>query len=453
MSRRVHLVGIGGTGLSAIARVLLERGDEVSGSDQAVSSYAQELERAGVRVHYGHRPENVAGAELVIVSSAVPDSNPEVMAARQAGIRVVRRAEFLGELTAGSLTIGVAGTHGKTTTTGLIAWLLDQAGLSPSFIVGGMLKDFGTNARFGPGPHFVVEADEYDRTFLGLQPTIAVITNVEHDHPDCYPTFAEFRAAFQAFADRVTDRLLVCIEDAGAASLKPASAVRLTYGLQPEADWRAEEIRPNPAGGSDFLVSKGGELLGLVRTRLPGAHNVLNALAALAAVDCAGVAFAEARRAITEFHGAGRRFEIKGEVGGIWVVDDYAHHPTEIRATLSAARTRFPKAQVWAVFQPHTFSRTRTLLADFARAFGDADHVIVTDIFASRESPDPSISGQRLVEQMVHQDVRFIPDLGEAARTLQERVQAPAVVVTLSAGDGYRVGELLLQGLSEKQGG
>ncbi len=453
MSRRVHLVGIGGTGLSAIARVLLERGDEVSGSDQAVSPYAQALERAGVRVHYDHRPENVAGADLVIVSSAVPDSNPEVTAARQAGIRVVRRAEFLGELTAGCQTIAVAGTHGKTTTTGLIAWLLDQAGLSPSFIVGGMLKDFGTNARAGSGPHFVIEADEYDRTFLGLQPAIGVVTNVEHDHPDCYPTFVEFRAAFQAFAERVTDQLLVCLENEGAASLQPISATRLTYGFRSEAEWRAEEVRPNAAGGSDFLVSKSGELLGLVRTRLPGEHNVLNAVAALAAVDCVGVPFAEARRAITEFHGVGRRFEIVGEVGGIWVVDDYAHHPTEIRATLAAARTRFPEAQVWAVFQPHTFSRTRALLADFARAFGDADHVIVTDIFASREPPDPNVSAQRLVEQMVHQDVRFIPDLAEAARTLQERVQAPAVVVTLSAGDGNRVGELLLQGLSEEQGG
>ncbi len=453
MSRRVHLVGIGGTGLSAIARVLLERGDEVSGSDQAVSPYAEALQRDGVRVRYGHHAENVVGANLVIVSSAVPESNPEVVAARQSGVRVVRRAEFLGELTAGSQTIAIAGTHGKTTTTGLVAWLLDQAGLSPSFIAGGMLKDFGTNARAGKGPHFVIEADEYDRTFLGLKPAVAIVTNVEHDHPDCYPTFADFRAAFQDFAARVSHRLFVCLEDAGASSLQPGLAQRFTYGFREEADWRAEEIRPNAAGGSDFLVSKGKELLGLVRTRLPGMHNVLNGLAALAAVDALGVPFSEARRAITEFHGVGRRFEITGEVGGVWVVDDYAHHPTEIRATLSAARARFPQASVWAVFQPHTYSRTRALLEDFAQAFVDADHVIVTDIFASRESPDPAVSARTLVERMSHQDVRFIPDLAEAARTLQELVQAPAVVVTLSAGDGNRVGELLLQGLSQKQGG
>lgn len=450
MSRHVHLVGIGGTGLSAIARVLLERGDQVSGSDQAISPYSEALEQAGARVVYGHRAENIAGADLVIVSSAVPDTNPEVVAARKAGLRVVRRNQFLGELTTGSQTIAVAGTHGKTTTTGLIAWLLDQAGLSPTFIAGGILKDFGTNARAGRGPHFVIEADEYDRAFLGLTPTVAVVTNVEHDHPDCYPTFDDFRAAFQDFAERVQGQLLACLDDPGAASLQPSSAQRVTYGLQPAAEWRAEEIRPNAAGGSDFLVLRGGELLGLVRTRLPGPHNVVNAVAALAAVNAVGVPFAEARRAISEFHGAGRRFEIVGEVGGVWIVDDYAHHPTEIRATLAAARERFPRASVWAVFQPHTYSRTKTLLDDFAQAFGDANHVIVTDIFASRESPDPTVSSQMLVERMSHQDVRFIPGLEVAARTLQERVQAPAVVVTLSAGDGNQVGRLLLQALSEK---
>ncbi|MEW6568132.1 MAG: UDP-N-acetylmuramate--L-alanine ligase [Chloroflexota bacterium] len=450
MSRHVHLVGIGGTGLSAIARVLLERGDQVSGSDQAISPYSEALEQAGARVVYGHRAENIAGADLVIVSSAVPDTNPEVVAARKAGLRVVRRNQFLGELTTGSQTIAVAGTHGKTTTTGLIAWLLDQAGLSPTFIAGGILKDFGTNARAGRGPHFVIEADEYDRAFLGLTPTVAVVTNVEHDHPDCYPTFDDFRAAFQDFAERVQGQLLACLDDPGAASLQPSSAQRVTYGLQPAAEWRAEEIRPNAAGGSDFLVLRGGELLGLVRTRLPGPHNVVNAVAALAAVNAVGVPFAEARRAISEFHGAGRRFEIVGEVGGVWIVDDYAHHPTEIRATLAAARERFPRASVWAVFQPHTYSRTKTLLDDFAQAFGDANHVIVTDIFASRESPDPTVSSQMLVERMSHQDVRFIPGLEVAARTLQERLQAPAVVVTLSAGDGNQVGRLLLQALSEK---
>jgi UDP-N-acetylmuramate--alanine ligase len=455
MSRRVHFVGIGGAGISAIARVLLERGETVSGSDQAKSPYSEALEQAGARVWYGHRAENVDGADLVIVSSAVSDDNPEVAAARQAGIPVLRRNVFLTELTSGAQTIAVAGTHGKTTTSGLIAWLLDQAGLSPTFIVGGMLEDFGTNARAGQGPHFVIEADEYDRAFLGLRPAVAVVTNVEHDHPDCYPTPAEFQAAFQEFVDRVEGRLFVCADDPGAMALMPRSGERVTYGLAPQADWRAEKLRPNAAGGSDFLVLRTGELLGLARIRLPGPHNVVNALASLAVADHLGVSFSEARRALTEFHGAGRRFEIVGEAAGVTVVDDYAHHPSEIRATLAAARQRFPGAQIWAVFQPHTYSRTRTLLEGFARAFADAQHVIVTEIFASREAPDPSVSGRDVVERMSHPDVTFIPRLAEAAQTLHERLKAPAVVITLSAGDGNQVGRLLLQALAQagKAGG
>jgi UDP-N-acetylmuramate--alanine ligase len=433
--------------------VLLERGEIVSGSDQAVSPFSEALEAAGVQVRYGHRAENVAGADLVVVSSAVAEDNPEVVAARQLGIPVQRRKVFLGELTAGSQTIAVAGTHGKTTTSGLIAWFLDQAGLSPTFIVGGMLEDFGTNARAGTGPHFVIEADEYDRAFLALRPSVAVITSVEHDHPDCYPTVEDVLAAFREFAGRVQDLLLVCLDDPGAASLAPSGILRLTYGLGGQADWRAEEIRPNAAGGSDFLALRQGGLLGLVRTRLPGDHNVLNVLAALAVADHLGLTFADTRRALTEFHGAGRRFEVVAEEAGVWVIDDYAHHPSEIRATLAAARQRYPQAEVWAVFQPHTYSRTRALLEGFARAFDDADHVVVTEIFASRERPDPAMSGRQVAERMKHRDARFIPELPEAARYLQDHVQAPAVVVTLSAGDGNQVGKLLLEGLSAGEGG
>ncbi|OGO10438.1 MAG: UDP-N-acetylmuramate--L-alanine ligase [Chloroflexi bacterium RBG_13_68_17] len=445
MSRRVHLVGIGGAGLSAIARILVERGEIVSGSDQAVSPYAEALAAQGVHVAYGHRAENVAGADLVIVSSAVPDTNPEVAAARQAGARVVRRSDYLGELTAGYQTVAVAGTHGKTTTTGLIAWLLDRAGRSPTFIVGGILEDFGTNARLGHGQQFVIEADEYDRAFLALRPSLAVVTNVEHDHPDCYPTPEDFRSAFREFAGRVEGTLIVCAEDAVASSLQPASGDVVRYGFGQGLPWRAEEIRDNAAGGSDFLAVKEGVDLGLVRTRLAGTHNVLNSLAALAAVDRLGIPFVEARQALTEFHGARRRFEVLGEASGVTVIDDYAHHPTEIRATLAAARHRFRGAEIWAVFQPHTFSRTRALLADFAQAFADADHVLVTEIFASREAPDPGINGARVAERIQHADVRFVETLADAASDLDQRVKAPAVVVTLSAGDGNEVGRMLLR--------
>jgi UDP-N-acetylmuramate--alanine ligase len=452
MKRRVHLVGIGGAGLSAIARILHERGEIVTGSDLAVSPYSTQLEQLGVSVAYGHRAENVDRADLVLASSAVPDDNPELEAARRAGIPVMRRPAFLGELTSGYQTIAVAGTHGKTTTSGLIAWLLDGAGLSPSFIVGGVLLDYGTNARTGRGPYFVIEADEYDRTFLGLRPRVAVVTSVEHDHPDIFPTLADVQRAFEAFSCQVEDMLVVCLEDPGAASLMPDGISRLTYGFGQQAIWRAEEIRPNSAGGSDFLVLFEGETLGLVRTRLPGVHNVLNSLAALAVVDFMGVEFKIARELLVTFRGLGRRFEVVGEVGGVTVIDDYAHHPTEVQATLLAARQRYPDATLWAVFQPHTYSRSRALLDDFAKSFTEADHVIVTEIFASREPFDASISGQMIADRIEHGDVRFISSLTEATEELLQRVRSGAVVVTLSAGDGDQVGRRLLQEMAANQG-
>ncbi|MCK4741141.1 MAG: UDP-N-acetylmuramate--L-alanine ligase [Anaerolineales bacterium] len=452
MSRKVHLVGIGGAGISAVAKVLHGRGVDVTGSDRARSIFADALEKEGIRIAYGHSAENVVGASLVVASSAIPEGNVELVHALELGIPVLRRDAFLRELTAESETIAVAGTHGKTTTTALIAWLLVQTGQDPTFMVGGMVTDFKSNARVGQGPHFVIEADEYDRAFLGLQPKVAVVTNVEHDHPDCYPTAADFHAAFQSFVDQVEDCLIICGDDEGATSLKSGSARKVTYGLSKEVDWRAEEIRSNPAGGSDFLVVKNGETLGLTRTRLPGEHNVKNTLAALAVVDHLGVAFKRANEALTEFHGVERRFEILGEAKGVMVVDDYAHHPTEIRATLQAARERFPKQEVWAVFQPHTYSRIRTLLDEFAQAFVDADRVLVLDVFAAREAEDPTLSGKVIAESIDHGDVRFIPELAKAAQVLFDEVREKSVVITLSAGDGNQVGRLLLEKLKASEG-
>jgi UDP-N-acetylmuramate--alanine ligase len=452
MKRHVHLVGIGGAGLSAIARILYERGDKVTGSDLMTSVYSQALERDGVFVTYGHRAENVVGADVVVVSSAVPDDNVEVEAARRAGIQVLHRAAFLGELTAASRTIAVAGTHGKTTTTGLIAWLLDAAGLSPSFMVGGMVHDFGTNARAGGGKYFVIEADEYDRTFLGLRPSVAVVTNVEHDHPDCYPTPEDFRKAFETFARQVEDLLIVCLDDPGAASIAPIGVPRQTYGLSEGATWRADEIRTNAVGGSDFLVLRGGETLGLFRTRLPGKHNVLNILSALIVGDYLGLDLKDTREALTKYCGVQRRFEIIGEEAGVMVVDDYAHHPTEIRATLAAARQRFPDRELWAVFQPHTYSRTRTLMDAFSESFSDADHVILTDIFAARERADPKITGKLVADRIAHHDVHFFSHFSQAVEHLLQHIQPGSVVITLSAGDGNEVGQMLLKELAAREG-
>jgi len=430
--------------LSAIAKVLHERGEAVSGSDQAPSPYAQALETLGIPVAYGHAAANVAGARLVLVSSAVAADNPEVVAARQAGIPVLRREQYFGELTAGYRTVAVAGTHGKSTTTAMIAWILDQAGRDPSFIIGGVATDLGTNAHAGKGIEFVVEADEYDRAFLGLSPSVAVVTNIEHDHPDCYPTPDDFRAAFDAFGAQVQDLLIICGDDPVAASLAPSGVRRVTYGLHSPADWRATDLRSSSEGGSTFTAWRHDLRLGTVTLTQPGEHNVSNGLAALAAADHLGIPFAASSHALASFHGVGRRFEVLGEVDGVTVIDDYAHHPSEIRATLQAARQRYPQADVWAVFQPHTFSRTRTLMDGFAHAFGDADHVLVTDIFAAREQPDGITSGKGLVQAMDHPHARFVPGLEEALRVLAVEVRPGSVVVTLSAGDANRVGKDLL---------
>jgi UDP-N-acetylmuramate--alanine ligase len=453
MSRRVHLVGIGGTGMSAIARVLVERGENVSGSDRSPSEYSRALEEIGVAVTYGHAPENIAGADLVLISSAVASDNAEVIAARAAGIPIQRREAFFQELTSGQQVVAVAGTHGKSTTTGLIAWILEQAGMQPSFIVGGLLTDFAANARAGAGKPFVIEADEYDRAFLGLRPSIAVVTSVEHDHPDCYPTPESFQQAFHEFAGQVQDLLITCADDPGAARLQPARVEHWSYGIVQESDWRAEEIRPNSAGGSDFLVLHQKEVLGLARMRLPGDHNVLNALGALAVAQRLEVPFSVAREALTSYHGVGRRFEIVGQARGVTVIDDYAHHPTEIRATLAAARQRFPGGDVWAVFQPHTFSRTRTLLDDIAAAFADANHVVVTEIYASRETSDGTLQGRDVARRIRHADVRFAASLAEAAEMVGKEVGPGSVVVTLSAGDGNQVGRLLLARLHQPEEG
>jgi UDP-N-acetylmuramate--alanine ligase len=457
---RVHLVGVGGTGLSAIARVLHGWGYPVSGSDRQATALTERLAGEGIAVSIGHRAENVAGAGLVVISSAIAADNEEVEEAERRGIPVLKRERFLADLTAGKTTIAVAGTHGKTTTSALIAWMLLQAGLDPTFISGGILLDLGTNARAGQGPHFVIEADEYDRAFLGLRPDVAVVTIVEHDHPDCYPTFASMQEAFAAFVAQIAPGgILIAGDDAEAGRLalaRQAGGGRAsTYGLGPGHDWQATDIRTGPAPdkGSRFEPSTSfeawhaGRRLGRCVSGLPGLHNVLNALAALAAAFEAGVGFEQAAGALATFGGTGRRFEIKGEARGVTVVDDYAHHPTEVRATLAAARSRYPGRGLWAVYQPHTFSRTAALLDEFGRSFGEADHVIVTGIYAARERDTLGISGAAVADRIRasgHPDVRYCETLDEAAAAVLSGIEPGNVVLTLGAGDGYRVGEQVL---------
>lgn len=453
----IHLVGIGGAGLSAIAHVLLEEGYPVSGSDLVASATTEQLAARGARVTIGHDAACIAGADVVVVSAAVPPDNVEVVRAHQLGLPVIKRAELLAHMMSGRVGVAVAGTHGKTTTTAMIARALLEAGRDPTFIVGGVIGGLGTSARAGKGP-FVVEADEYDRMFLSLRPWAAVVTNIEHDHPDCYPTFDSMVEAFSQFAATLPEDgvLVACWDNPAARQLGEQRQAQnkpvVLYGTGKGASWQAVDVQPNQAGGSDFVLLDRGRTVGLVRLRVPGVHNVVNALAALAVLDRLGVPFDKARDSLREFLGVGRRFEVTGEAGGVTVVDDYGHHPTEIRATLAAARAHFAGRKLWAVFQPHTYSRVKAFLPGFASAFGDADHVIVMKIYAARERDSADISGADIAAQSSHRDIRYLPNLEDAVAYLLERVKPGDVIITLSAGDGNRVGQMVLERLKGASG-
>jgi UDP-N-acetylmuramate--alanine ligase len=457
----VHFIGIGGSGLSAIARLLLESGYEVSGSDTGSSAFALDLRAAGATVSLGHAPGNILGADWVVRSSAIPDDNIEVAAARAAGIPVFKRADFLGRLMEEKTGVAIAGTHGKTTTTAMLAFVLTKLGADPSFIAGGVVRNLGVNARAGQGKTFVIEADEYDRMFLGLKPKIAVITNVEHDHPDCYPTPDHFRAAFVAFAGLLPadGTLVACGEDAGAvdvaAEARKLGKKTLLFGVADTVRGNSGErvlarnLQPNNKGGFSFEASVNGRI-SQAALQVPGRHNVLNALAVLAVVSLLGLSQDEASAALGEFSGAARRFEVRGEADGITVVDDYGHHPTEIRATLAAARTRYPGRRIRAVWQPHTYSRTQMLFEEFAESFGDADEVIVTEIYPSRE-PHQDYSSRRVVEAMRHPSAHFLGELGAVTNYLIDDLQPGDVLIVLSAGDADQVSTQVLAQLSEHE--
>jgi len=447
--RRIHLIGIGGIGLSAIAQILLARGVTVTGSDLHASPIIDELIKRGAKIFIGHRAENIgdAQAELVLTTSAARDDNPEIVEAKRRGIRIDKRYDFFPALTSGKQTIAIAGTHGKTTTTGMIATILTNAGFDPDAIIGGVIPALNGNARVGNGKFFVIEADEYDRAFLGLAPHIAVVTSIEMDHPDIYRDVDEVASAFGQFVNQVpSDGLIVGCGDASRVNdvLRNAGATpSVRYGLDASNDWRADAIRLNARGGSDFGVWRGNTRIDDVELQIPGTHNVLNALAALVVAEHLGIDLKIARQTLEDFRGAARRFEIKGEFHGVTIIDDYAHHPTEIRATLAAARARFGKREIWAVFQPHTYSRTHALRDEFAAAFSDADHVIVTEIYAAREKNVLGVQGNQIVERMTHRDARCIADLKASAEFLAQQVKPGDVVIMLGAGDVNRVGELI----------
>lgn len=454
----IHFVGIGGAGLSAIAQVLIEKGFTVSGSDHQHSPAASALERAGARVAYDHDQAHVAGASRLIRSSAIPDDNPEIQAAQAAGIPILKRADFLPELLRGYKVLAVAGTHGKTTTTAMLAWMLASGGLDPSYIIGSIANNLGHNAHAGTGPHFVIEADEYDRMFLGIQADIAVITNIEHDHPDCFPTPVEYQRAFQDFIDgiRPDGKLVYCLDDQDVARIGHKSSSKgglLSYAIHAsDANYTAHNLHISQGSGYTFDVYRKSERLATLTLQVPGVHNVSNALAAMVVMDALGLSITNCVSALAEFSGTERRFQVIGKAAGITIIDDYAHHPTEIRTTLSAARSSYPEARLWVIWQPHTYSRTRQLFDAYTTAFYEADHLIVTDIYAARESPPPDgFSSQRLIAAIDHPSVAYIGDFETATATLLERLSPGDVLMVLSAGDANLISQLVLAGLSRAE--
>jgi UDP-N-acetylmuramate--alanine ligase len=448
-ARRLHFVGIGGSGMSGIAEVLVNLGYPVTGSDLATSPATRRLKKLGAKVHRGHRADYVEGADVVVTSSAVRGDNPEVVEARRRAIPVIPRAEMLAELMRLKYGVAVAGAHGKTTTTAMIAEVLSRAGLDPTVVIGGRVSSLKSGAKLGRGDFMVAEADESDGSFLKMKPTVAVVTNIDREHLDHYADLAAIQDAFVQFLSRVPfyGAAVVCLDDAHVREILPrVDRKRITYGLSSEADLTATEVAVS-GFGSSYTAHWRGTRLGPVKLRVPGRHAVYNSLAAVAVALELDIPFRTVSRGLAAFKGADRRFQPRGEAFGAQVVDDYGHHPTEIMATLQAAREAFG-VRTLVVFQPHRYSRTRALLEEFGRAFFLADEVIVTEVYAAGEAPIPGVDGKLVADALVrhgHPAVTFEPKLAAVARLLQEKVRPGDLILTLGAGDVWKAGEALLR--------
>ena len=446
---RVHFIGVGGAGMSGIALVLHERGYEVSGSDLKTSRYVRQLVRAGVNVRIGHRAETIDDVrpEVVVISSAIPDTNPELVRAREEGIPVWPRAKMLSYLGHGRTTIAVAGTHGKTTTSSMCATMIDRMGLEPSFLIGGVVEGYGTNGRNGAGSYFVAEADESDSSFLYLDPTVAVVTNIEEDHMDHYSSLAEIEETFQKFMSLVGEdgAVVACGDNPRVAELARATGRRVvTYGFNEDNDVVCEGHARAHAIGSDFSARfPDGTVCHASVEHNPGRHNILNATACLAVAYVLGLDLAEAARALSTFEGARRRFTHVGDVNGVTVVDDYGHHPTEIKATLAAA-TELSFDRVVVVFQPHRYSRLRALLDQFVDAFANADEIVLIDVFSAGEMPIPGVTSKLLADaiEKAHpgKPVRYVPNRSEVSQVLKDTCRPGDLLITMGAGDVTNVG-------------
>ncbi|HEX3032172.1 MAG TPA: UDP-N-acetylmuramate--L-alanine ligase [Bacillota bacterium] len=451
---RVHFVGIGGSGMSGLAQIMVAKGYQVSGSDMKESETTIRLRQQGATVHIGHAAEYVKGAELLVVSTAIKEDNPELLQAKSEGITIWHRSDILAWLMENQKGICIAGAHGKTTTTSIISLVLENNNLDPTIVIGGGLAQIQGNAKQGNGEYLVAEADESDGSFLKLHPYFAVITNIEDDHLDHYGTVENIIRAFEQFVARIpeTGVAILCYDDPQVKALaKHCRSGIISYGLSAGADYRLDEI------GTTGTQSRGkiyyrDQYLGEMVLNVPGDHNQLNALAAVAVGRHLGLAFEDIVSALQSFRGAQRRFQILGEVDGITVVDDYAHHPTELKATLKAARDTSAQ-RVVALFQPHRYTRTRQLHQEFGRAFSNADVIAVTEIYSAGEAPIPNVDGGLIVtaiEENEKRPVTYLPSLGEALTYLKELVQPGDLVLTLGAGNVFTVGEQLVEFLKSR---
>lgn len=455
--QNIHFVGIGGIGMSGIAEVLLNLGYRVSGSDLRLNPVTERLVRLGGIIQEGHRAENVHQAQVVVISSAVGNENTEVLEAHRLQIPVIPRAEMLAELMRMKYGVAVAGSHGKTSTTSMAALVLERAGLDPTIVIGGRLNVLGSNAKLGHGEFLVAEADESDRSFLKLNPTIAVVTNIDREHLDTYRDLADIQNTFVDFVNKVPfyGAAIMCLDDHNVQALLPRITRRIvSYGTSIQADLTANRLQLE-AGGSSFQVRLHGKPLGEVKLNVPGRHNVLNALAVIGVGLELDLSLEKIAEALREFQGAERRFQFKGEIDGIHVYDDYGHHPTEIETILRTAALQEDRRLV-VVFQPHRYSRTQHLLQEFPQAFNQAEMLILTDIYAAGEKPIPGINGALLAEiikQHGHRQVRFVSNLDMALEVLDQEAQPGDLVLTLGAGDVFKVGERFLKRRGEKQPG
>ncbi len=456
-ARGIHFVGVGGIGMSGIAELLVNLGYQVSGSDSKTSEITERLKSLGARIAMGHAAENIGDADVVVVSSAVKADNPEVLAARARHTPVIPRAEMLAELMRLRFGIAIAGAHGKTTTTSMVAWMLERAGLDPTAVIGGRLSAFGSNARLGAGPFMVVEADESDRSFLTLSPSIAVITNIDREHMEAYGTFDRVLDAFVAFADKVPfyGAVVACVDDPNVRAILPRLSRRvITYGFSDDADVRGFDATTDGRIGRCRVAYQvpghpDGAGTGEIGVSVPGMHNLQNVLAAVAVGVELGVPFDKMAAALAEFRGADRRYQIKGTVGGVTVIDDYGHHPTEIAAVLGAARAGSPN-RIIAVFQPHRYSRTRDLLTEFGAALAEADITVLTDIYPAGEAAIPGILSAAIADEIRKQDrggVEAVIPLEALPKHVAALAKDGDVVITLGAGSIGAIGDQILAAL------